>query len=221
MTRRRVRPTVRGSLDRARGKTVPDDTVYHRRSEGSEPYRFLDRALFWLEAATLAALILITLAQPRTSLVGIPTWGIVLLFAGYSLLADQIENRAHSLRALRWRYIADLPATALAYLLAGERGGPLFVLFILAVACAAGSMTLRGALLYAATVAGSMVFLDLVFLPSSPPTAGLSALSIRLVVLALMALGLALVMQRLLLEREAAWSAHGEQRPSRTRHQRA
>jgi signal transduction histidine kinase len=175
-----------------------------------ELYRFLDRALFWLEAATLAVLLLITLAQPRTSLVGLPTWGIVLLFIGYSLLADLIQNRAHSLRALRWKYIADLPVTALAYLLAGERGGPLFVLFILAADCAAARMSPRGTLIYAATAAAAMTFIDLALLPSSPPTAGLSALSIRLIVFALVGLGMALVMHRLMLEREVARSAHDE-----------
>lgn len=175
-----------------------------------ELYRFLDRALFWLEAATLGVLLLITLAQPRTSFVGLPTWAIVLLFIGYSLLADLIENRAHSLRALRWKYIAGLPVTALAYLLAGERGGPLFVLFILAADCAAARMSPRGTLLYAAAAAAAMAFIDLALLPSSPPTVGLSALSIRLIVLALVGLGMALVMRRLLLEREVARSAHDE-----------
>ncbi len=175
-----------------------------------ELYRFLDRALFWLEAATLAVLLLITLAQPRTNLVGLPTWGIVLLFAGYFLLADLIQNRARSLRAFRWKYIVDLPVTALAYLFAGERGGPLFVLFILAADCAAASMTPRGTLLYATTAAAAMAFIDLALLPGSPPTAGLSALSIRLVVLALVGLGMALVMRRLLLEREVARSVRDE-----------
>ncbi len=185
--------------------------VIHRdvRAE-TKLYCFLDRALFWLEAATMAVLLLITLAHPRTSLVGLPTWGILLLFAGYSLLVDQLQNRAHSLRAFRWRYVADLPVTALAYFLAGERGGPLFVLFILAADCAAATMTPRGTLLYAATAAVTMAFIDLALLPDSPPTAGLSALSIRLLVLALVGLGMALVMRRLLLERDVARSARDE-----------
>jgi len=194
-----------GFVADGQGDGIPGDTRPER-----ELYRFVDRALFWLEAATVAVLLLITLVQPRTSLVGIPTWGIVLLFAGYSLLADLIQNRAHSLRAFRWRYVADLPVTALAYFLAGERGGPLFVLFILAADCAAASMTPRGTLLYAGTAAAVMAFIDLALLPSSPPAAGLSALSIRLIVLALVGLGMALVMRRLLLEREVARSARDE-----------
>ena len=56
-------------------------------ARGQELYRFLDRTLFWLEAATIAVLLLITLARPTTSRAGLPTWGLVLLFAGYSLLA--------------------------------------------------------------------------------------------------------------------------------------
>ena len=173
-------------------------------------YRFLDRALFWLEVATVAVVLLITVMQSRSSLVGIPTWGVVLLFAGYSLLTDVIQNRVHSLHAFRWRSVAALPVTALAYFLAGERGGPLFVLFILAVSCAAASMTPRGTLLFAAVAAAAMGFIDLALLPGSPPTAGLPTLSIRLVVLALVGVGMALVMRRLLLERDVARSARDE-----------
>jgi signal transduction histidine kinase len=175
-----------------------------------ELYHFLDRALFWLEAATILVLLLITLAQPRTSLVGLPTWGIVLLFAGHSLLADLIQNRAHSLRALRWKYIADLPVTAVAYLLAGEPGGPLFVLFILAVDCAAATMAPRGALLYTAAAVAAVGTIDVVLLSDPPSAAALPSLITRLVVLALVGLGMVVVMRRLLLEREASRSARGE-----------
>ncbi len=173
-------------------------------------YRFLDRALFWLETATVAVLLLVTLAQPKTSLVGLPTWGIVLLFAGYSPLADLIQNRVHSLRALRWKYIVNLPVTALTYLLAGERGGPLFVLFILAINCAAATMTPRGSLLYTAAATAAAAAIDLVLLTDPPSAAALPALITRLAVLALVGLGMALVMCRLLLEREIAQSVRGE-----------
>ena len=90
---------------------------------GQELYRFLDRTLFWLEAATIAVLLLITLAQPTTSRVGLPTWGLVLLFAGYSLLAALLQRRLHSLRFFAWRYVADLPVIALLYFLGGSPVG--------------------------------------------------------------------------------------------------
>ncbi len=197
--------SMAGFVADEQGKGIPGDVRAETRL-----YRFLDRALFWLEAATMAVLLLITLAQPKTSLVGIPTWGILLLFAGYNLLADLIQNRARSLQAFRWRYVADLPVTGLAYFLAGERGGPLFVLFILAADCAAAIMTPRGTVIYAAAAAAAMAFIDLALLPASPPAAGLSALSIRLVVLALVGVGMAVVMRRLLLERDVARSARDE-----------
>ncbi|MBA3414711.1 MAG: hypothetical protein H0U10_05755 [Chloroflexia bacterium] len=100
--------------------------------------------------------------------------------------------------------------TALAYLLAGERGGPLFVLFILAIDCAAASMSPRGTLLYAAAAAAAAAFIDLVLLPDLPSAAALPALGTRLVVLALAGVGMAVVMRRLLLEREAARSVRDE-----------
>ncbi|MDP9355241.1 MAG: hypothetical protein M3R02_08155, partial [Chloroflexota bacterium] len=197
--------SMTGFVADEQGKGVPRDA----RAE-TALYRFLDRALFWLEAATMAVLLLITLAQPRTSLVGIPTWGIVLLFAGHILLADLIQNRARSLHAFRWRYVADLPVAALAYFLAGEPGGPLFLLFILAVDCAAASMTLRGTLLYTVATMAMAAFIDLVLLPGPLLAADVPALIPRLVVLALVGLGMALVMRRLLLEREMARSTRDE-----------
>lgn len=180
------------------GEWIPNDA----RPE-TELYRFVDRALFWLEAATIGVLLLITLARPRTSLVGLPTWGIVLLFAGYSLLADLVQNRVHTLRAFRWKYTVGLPVTAPAYLLAGEQGGPLFVLFILAIYCAAASMTPRGTLLYTAAAAATAASIDLVLLPAPASVADLPALTTRLVVLALVGLGMVLVMHRVQLERDA------------------
>ena len=175
-----------------------------------EPYRFVDRALFWLEAVTLAVLLLVTVVWPRMGLLGIPTWGIVLLVAGYGLLADLAQNWAGSLRALRWRSVADLPMTALAYLLAGEPGGPLFVLFVLAVNCAAAVMTPRGILLYAAAAVAAVAAVDLALLPGAPGAAALPDLAARPVVLALAGVGMAVVMRPLLLEREAARSARDE-----------
>ena len=153
---------------------------------------------------------MITSVHPRSSLVGLPTWGIVRPVAGYALLADLIQNHARSLRALRWKSVADLPVTALAYLLAGEPGGPLFVLFILAIDCAAASMTTRGTLLYAAAATAGAAFIDLVLLLDAASGAALPDLSTRLVVLALAGVGTAVVMRPLLLEREVARSARGE-----------
>lgn len=180
------------------------------RARPEELYRFLTRALFRLESATIAVLLLITLAQPTASLVGPPTWGLVLLFAVYTLLAKLVQNQLLSLRFLAGRYVADLPVVALIYFLGGELGGPLFVLFVLALDCAAASMTLRGILLYTAAAVAIVGAIDLVHLPESPSAGDVQALAARLILLALVGVGMAILRRRLRLEQEAARSIRDE-----------
>ncbi len=185
----------------------PTDTAL---PAGQELYRFLRRSLFRLESATIAVLLLITLAQPTVSRVGLPTWGLVLLFAVYTLLAQLLQRRLRSLRYFAWRYLADLPVIALIYFLGGELGGPLFVLFVLAIDCAAASMTLRGTLLYTATTVSIVAAIDLVLLPELPSAGGVQALATRLILLTLVGVGMALVTRRLRLEQEVARLARNE-----------
>lgn len=75
---------------------------------GQELYRFLDRTLFWLEAATIAVLLLITLARPTTSRAGLPTWGLVLLFRRLQSARALLRRRLLSLRSFACRYVVDL-----------------------------------------------------------------------------------------------------------------
>lgn len=180
------------------------------RARPEEPYRFVDRALFWLEIATIAGLLLVALAQPTTGRVGLPIWGLVSLFAGYSLVAAFLQRRLHSLRSFAWRYVADLPVIALIYFLGGEPGGLLFVLFFLAIDCAAASMTLRGTLLYAAAAVAVVAAVDLVLLTGVPGAEDARALITRLVLLALVGAGMAIVIRRLRLEQEEARSVRDE-----------
>ncbi len=180
------------------------------RARPEEPYRFVDRALFWLEIATIAVLLLIALTQPTTGRLGLPVWGLVVFFAVYSLLADLVQNRVHSLRSLAWNYVANLPVTGLVYFLGGEAGGPLFVLFFLAVNCAAASMTLRGTLLYAAAAAAMVAAIDLALLLEPLDAGDVRALVTRLLVLVLLGVGMAIVMRRLRLEQQEARSVRDE-----------
>jgi len=90
--------------------------------------RFLRRALMALRWITLAVLFLITAMQPTTGLVRLPSWVLVLLFAAVSLLVDLLGAVLPPLRALPTMALLTLPVAALLYALAGEPGGPLFVL---------------------------------------------------------------------------------------------
>ncbi len=173
-------------------------------------YRFLDRALFRLEAATIAVLLLVTLMRPATGLFGIPAWGLVLFIGAYSLLANLLEHRSPSQRSFVSKSLLDLPVTGLVYLLAGEPGGPLFILFILAVDCAAASMTPRGTVLYTAAAVVVAASIDLILATGSPTSIDVWPLITRLILLALVGLGMAVVMRRLLLEREAARSVRDQ-----------
>ncbi len=173
-------------------------------------YRFLARALFSLEAATIAVLLLVTLARPTTGLLNIPVWGLVLLFAAYSLPANLLKHRSPSRRSFVVKSLVDLPVTGLVYFLAGEPGGPLFILFILTVDCAAASMTPRGTLLYTGSAVVVVAGVDLVLATGLPTPIDIWPQVIRLILLALVGLGMAVVMRRLLLERKVARSVRDE-----------
>jgi signal transduction histidine kinase len=173
-------------------------------------YRFLDRALFRLEAGTVAVLLIVTLARPMTGLLGIPTWGLVLVFGAYTVLANLINSHVNSPRSFLVKNMVDLPVTALVYFLAGEPGGPLFILFILTVDCAAASMTPRGTLLYTAATVVVAAGIDFILAAGSLTPTDMWPQVIRLILLALVGLGMAVVMRRLLLEREVAQSVRNQ-----------
>ena len=97
---------------------------------------------------------------------GIINWQLILIFAGYNLLAEFIldfgfwmldykPTRIHNLKPrvqnkLLWRVIIDLPAAGLVYFSSATPGAPQFDLIFLAVLCAAVSMPLRISLVYTA-----------------------------------------------------------------------
>lgn len=173
-------------------------------------YRFLRRTLVRLRWGTVAVLLLITLVTPSTSRVGLPTWALVAVFAGYNLLTDVLGMRMPGLRSLTTGAILDLPMAGLLYFLAAEPGGLLFVLFFLGVDFAAASLTLRGTLLYTAAAALIAATIDLILGRWSLTTMDVRLLGARLLMLALVGAGMAIVTRRLLMEQEDARSVRGE-----------
>lgn len=172
--------------------------------------RFLRRALMALRWITLAVLFLITAMQPTTGLVRLPSWVLVLLFAAVSLLVDLLGAVLPPLRALPTMALLTLPVAALLYALAGEPGGPLFVLFFLTVDYAAASMTLRGTLAYVGATVVIVAAID----PLLPLWMHMAMdgrmLVARLVTLALVGAGMALLTRRLVLEQQAHRSVRDE-----------
>lgn len=173
-------------------------------------HRFLDRSLLGLEWGGVAAILLVTLLQPTTGRTGLPTWGLVLLFAAYLLLVDLLRNNLRPLHPFTLKYVLGVPVSALIYYLGSEPGGPLFVLFFLAVVCATATLSLRGSLYYAASVATLTLVIDPTFPQWSPARGDVRDLSARLVLLATFAAGTAILRRRLMMEQETARSARGE-----------
>src|SRR5262249_32045275 len=125
---------------------------------------FLNRSVFTLRWVTIAVLLVLTMLEQKLGRAGIPSWGLIGLFAAYTLLADLASESTPWLRPLGHRVLLDLPVAALVYFLAAEPGAPLFVPLFLAVVCAAVGMTLRDSLAYTALA----VFLTVAIEATSP-----------------------------------------------------
>jgi len=170
----------------------------------SELDRFLDETISRLRWATIAALLLISLAQPVASRTRFPDWGLVLGFAGYNLIADLVRRRSAGSRSFAWIAVLDLPAVGVLYLNGGEPGGPLFALLVLAAAQTAVYMTLAGSLLYTGALAAIVVAVELALPGWSSTLADMRELSARLVILAIVGVGMGTMTRRLATEQAAA-----------------
>ncbi len=171
--------------------------------------RFIRRALRRLRWAVIGLLLLLTLVQGGQGRVGLPVWMLVLLFGAYNLLLERLSSDLPWSRFVSRRSILDLLVGSVLYLLGPEPGGALFVIFLLAVACAAVSMTLKGTLLYTGSSALLVSLFDLTFARNWPGTY-FHQLGARLTVLVLVGSGIAILTRRLALEQEASRSLRYE-----------
>ncbi len=174
------------------------------------PYQFLRRTLSWLRWTTIAVLLMLTLIQPRASHVGAPTWALVVVFAGSTFIVELLRRRFSAQPSFAWTAILDLPVAGILYALGAESGGPLFILFFLAVDAAAASMAPRGTLLYtgaAVIVAGAIDAVPPLWSSSGEDVVRVGT---RLVMLAVVGVGMAIVMRRLALEQAVAQSVRDE-----------
>ncbi len=118
-----------------------------------EPSHYLTQALSRLRWATIATLLLLTLLQPTIGRAGLPSWALLLLFAGYNGLCQWLQITWPTLHSFARQAIMDLPTIGLVYALSAQPGGAPFVLVVLAVVCAAVILSSRGTLLYTAAAA--------------------------------------------------------------------
>jgi len=164
--------------------------------------RFLHQMLFWMRWAAIAVLLLLTILQPSDSRMDLPTWAFVLLFAFYNVLVSLIQMRWPASYTLARLAVADLVVTSLMYAIGGEAGGPLFVLFFLGVDSAAASMSSRGIVLYVGAVAAIDTLITVTFPDWSLTGSAIRMLAAELIILGLVASGMAILTQRLLLEHQ-------------------
>jgi len=173
-----------------------------RRSSESDLHRFLDRAVLVLELSSLAVLFLIAFVQPQTGRFGVPIWALVAAFAAYLVLFELLRNRWRRLHSFRLKYALALPISALVYSLAAEPGGPLFVLFFVAVVCASATLAPRESLLYAAAAVVLAAAIEPT-LPGWEAGEDLRGLVGRLILIPLFVANAAILRRRLTLEQEA------------------
>jgi len=110
------------------------------------------------------------------------------------------------LSAFTWFAVLDLPVVALVYLNCSQPGGPLFALLVMAAVQTTVIMTLTGSLLYTGALAAITIAVE----PTLPLWTGtlteMRELSARLVVLALVGVGMGMLTRRLEAERAAGES---------------
>ncbi len=172
--------------------------------------RLLGGALGPLRWVTLVALLVLTFARPLSEYTGIRTWMLILGFVGYNMLIGILRQRWVWLRHFAHLPILDLPMAALICALSPTATGPIFVLFLLVITCAAATLTLRASLIYTAIAAALMGALA----PTLPLWLGspedIRELGAQLIVLVVVGVGMAILMHRLVLERALGQSSRAE-----------
>lgn len=174
-----------------------------------EANAFLDSAVARLRWAILATALLITLAWPIASRTGHPIWLYLLGFGAYNLLVELLRRRVSSASLRTWVPILDLIAAGALYYFDAEPGGPLYILFFVAVVSAAVSLPLLGAAVYtlAAIAVIAAVAPTLPLWTASEPY--LRQFATRLVVLFAVGFGTAYLTRLLAGERETARAMRG------------
>lgn len=160
--------------------------------------------------AVLLGLLVLSLTHSLPGRAGLPTWALILLFAGYNLGLELLRHFTGLLGSTAWLPLLDLPVVAALYSASAAPGGPLFVLFLLVVSCAASVLSLRASLLYTAVVMGiiALVAPTLPFwLETRWQTRELGA---QLLVTLLVGAGTALLIRQLAREQEQAQTSRDE-----------
>ncbi len=175
-----------------------------------EPVHFLGRTLSWLRWVIIAATLLITMLWPVEGRMGHSIWQLIVVFACYNSLIEMLRLRVPRLRSFAWVPILDLLACALIYFLDYEPGGPTFVYWYLALITAATTLSLRGTVAYTFAVMAAVASLAPTLPGWSAEVAELRQITSRLVIMALVGIGTAILTRRLALEYEQTRAMHAQ-----------
>lgn len=167
-----------------------------------EPVHFLGRTLSWLRWVIIAATLIITLLWPVQGRIGHSIWQLIAAFACYNLLVELLRLRVARLRSFAWVPVPDLLACALIYFLDYDPGGPTFVYWYLALITAAATLSLRGTVGYTVAVIAAVGAIAPSLPGWTPEITELRQLTSRLVIMALVGVGTAILARRLALEYE-------------------
>jgi len=172
--------------------------------------RFFDQTISRGRWATIAALLPVALAQPSTGGTRVREWVLILLFAGYNLLVEVVQRRTGARRGYAWIAFLDLPAVGLVYVFGSDVGGPMFVLLVLAAAQTAAFMTLAGSLLYTVGLGGIVMVVEPTLPGWDASVVDARGLASRLVMLAVVGVGMGTMTRRLVTEQAAGRVVLGE-----------
>ena len=175
-----------------------------------EEYCLPGGPLFRLRWVTLAAVLLLALPRPMSGRTDLPLWALILLFAGYNLVIEVLRARVRWLQSAARVALLDLPVAGALYFLGAAPGGPLYVILLLVLICAAASMTLRSTLIYTVAVAALTTVISPTLPLWSPETGDLRELGARVIVIGFVGVGTNLLVRHLIQEQAGNRSAQGE-----------
>lgn len=167
----------------------------------------LEHILVLIRWGTITGLLLLSIVQPLSGRTGLPTWTLILAFAGYSAVMALLRQSLAWLRPYARIAALDLVVVVALYAFAASPGGPVFVLFLLLTVCVSCTTTWPHSLLYT----GAVLVMVIVVSPTLPRWThdGLAVrdLIARLIVVVLANVGTILLVHHLNNERRAALAA--------------
>ncbi len=175
-----------------------------------EPPQFLSRTLYWMRWATIGVVFLLVLLQPEVGRTRVPPWILIFLFVAYSLLTNWLQTWLPWSRFALWQAAVDLAMIGAIYYLQAKPGGPFFLLFFFAIACAAATLPLRLSLLYTAIAACTAVMIELSFVDVTAMSPQQYNLEARLAFLVLFGGGITVLLHGLLLQQQSFQVAREE-----------